>query len=45
MEWPLEVRVFAVCASVAAIAVTLGHGAIITALAGAILLLIYGLVG
>lgn len=43
-EWPLEVRVLAVCASVAAVAITLGHGIIITCVAAAILLVIYGLV-
>jgi len=45
MEWPLEVRILAVCASVAAIASVASHGVIIAAVAGAVYLLIAGLVG
>lgn len=44
-EWPLEVRVLAVCASIAAIATTASHGVIIAAISGAVFLLIIGLVG
>ena len=45
MEWPLEVRILAVCASIAAIASAESHGVIIALLAGAIYLVIVGLVG
>jgi hypothetical protein len=45
VEWPLEVRVLAVCASAAAIASVVAHGIIVACVAAAVLLLIYGLVG
>lgn len=44
-DWPLEVRVASVCVALAAIAFTASQGVIISAVAAAILLLIYGLVG
>ena len=44
MEWPLEVRVAAVGVTIAAIAYTASQGIIIAAVAGAVFLLIVGLV-
>jgi hypothetical protein len=45
VEWPLEARVFAVCASAAAITIVISHGYVIFVLTAAIMLVIYGLVG
>lgn len=44
-DWPLEVRIFAVCASLAAIVLVLIHGLWIAALAGVIYVFIVALVG
>ncbi len=44
-DWPVEARIFMVCASIAAIVVTLSHGLVLLAVAVAVYLVVAALVG